>query len=259
MLTITDANYASMICNQFNFQASEATLKVTGLCPLNTIITGSTNTLDTALANLPGPTVCNYLFCSNKTKTALFHPAYLLYFSCLFTSYTTNLITSLFSTLTLLYPTLQITDVWETPSNHPTKETITEVLAKSNLHLQSVRTFNPYDASHICPTSIPDSDLPPQHKTKSRKHPGHNNPPPRLTASISPQLLSSWTQGSPPYPTQQPANCVLTFNNRNSSYIHHHLNAQQPPSPGCCKFSLRQPSPNPTPRSQPPRNYCSAQ
>ena len=119
-------------------------------------------------------------------------------------SYTTNLITSLFSTLTLLYPTLQITDVWETPSNHPTKETITEVLAKSNLHLQSVKSFNPYDASHIHPTPIPDSDLPLQKKTKSRKHPGHNNPPPRPTASISPQLPSSWSQGPPTQHNNQP-------------------------------------------------------
>jgi hypothetical protein len=148
MLTITDADYASMICDKFNFQPSEATLKVTGF-PLSTIITGSINTLGTALADLPDPTVCNYLFCSIEITTASFHPAYLLCFSCQFTSYTTNLITSLFPTLALLYPTLQITDVWETPSNHPTKETITEVLAKYNLHLQSVKSFNPYDASHI--------------------------------------------------------------------------------------------------------------
>ena len=203
MLTITDADYASMICDQFNFQASEATLKVTGLCSLSTIITGSTNTLGTALSDLPDPTVCNYLFRSIETTTASFHPAYLLCFSRQFTSYTTNLITSLFPTLALLYPTLQITDVWETPSNHPTKETITEVLAKSNLHLQAVKSFNPYDASHIRPTPIPDSDLP-QRKTKSRKHPGHNNPPPRPTASISPQLPSSWSQGPPTQHNNQP-------------------------------------------------------
>ena len=135
-----------MICDQFNFQASEATLKVTGLCSLSTIITGSTDTLGTALSDLPDPTVCNYLFRSIETTTASFHPAYLLCFSRQFTSYNTNLITSLFPTLALLSPTLQITDIWETPSNHPTKETITEVLAKSNLHLQSVKSFNPYDA-----------------------------------------------------------------------------------------------------------------
>jgi hypothetical protein len=139
----------------------------------------------------PRPNLCNYLFHSIETTNASSHPAYLLCFSRQFTSYTTKLITSLFPTLALLYPTLQITNVWETPSNHPTKETITEVLAKSNLHLQSVKSFNSYDASHIHPTPIPDSDLLPQRKTKSRKHPGHNNPPPRPTASISPQLPSS--------------------------------------------------------------------
>ena len=201
MLTITDADYASMIGDQFNFQASEATLKMTGICSLSTIITRSTNTQGTALANLPDPTVCNYHFCSIETTTASFDPAYLLCFSCQFTSYTTSLITSLIPTLALLYPTLQITEVWETSSNHPTKETITEVLAKSYLYLQSVKSFHPYDASHICPTPKPDSDLPPQHKAKSRKHPRHNNPPPRPTASISPQLPSSWTQGPLPNPT----------------------------------------------------------
>ena len=202
MLTITDADYAGMIFNQFNFKASEAPLKVTGLCPLSTIITESTNTLGTALADLPDSIVCTYLFCSIETTTASFHPVYLLCFSYQFTSYTTNLITSLFPTLALLYPTQLITNVWETPSNHPTIETITEVLTKSILHLQSVKSFTPYDASHIHPTPIPASDLLPQRKTKPRKHPGHNNPPPRPTASISPQLPSSWTQAPPPPPTQ---------------------------------------------------------
>ena len=96
MLTITDADYAGMICNQFIFQASEAPLKVTGLCPLSTIITGSTDTLGTSLTNLPDPTVCNYLFHSIKTPTVSFHPAYLVCFNHHFTSYTTILITSLF-------------------------------------------------------------------------------------------------------------------------------------------------------------------
>ena len=112
IVTITGADYASMIFNQFNFQASEATLKVTGLCLLTTIITGSTNTLDTAIVDLPDPTVCNYLFHIIETTTASSHPAYLLCFSRQYTSYTTNLITSLFPTLALLYPILQITDFW---------------------------------------------------------------------------------------------------------------------------------------------------
>ena len=136
----------------------------------------------------------------------------MLCFSCQFTSYTTNLITSLFPTLALLYPTLQITDIWETPSNHPTKETITEVLAKSNLHLQSVKLFNPYDASHICPTPISDSNLPPHQKTKSRKYPGHNNPAPPSAPSYpvaghspppSPPLPSTTTSQLCPHSQQQ--------------------------------------------------------
>ena len=52
MVTVTDANYASLICDQSEFQASETTLKVTGLQPLSTIITGSTDTLGTALTDL---------------------------------------------------------------------------------------------------------------------------------------------------------------------------------------------------------------
>ena len=59
MLTITDANYASLFCDQYEFQASETTLKVTGLQPLSTITAGSTDTLGTALTDIPDPTVCN--------------------------------------------------------------------------------------------------------------------------------------------------------------------------------------------------------
>ena len=139
--------------------------------------------------------VCNYLFHSIETTTSFSTSTYLLCFSHQFTSYTTNLIKSLFPTLSLLYPTLQITDVWENPSNHPTKETIAELLAHSKLHLQSVKSFNPYNASHIRPTPIPDTDLPPQRKIKSKRHPGHNIPSPRHTASNSPPLPSSWTRG----------------------------------------------------------------
>ena len=148
----------------------------------------------------------------------------MLCFSHQFTSYTTNLITSLFPTLALLYPTLQITDVWETPSNYPTKETITEVLAKTHVYLQSVKSFNPYDSSCIQPTPTPGFDLPPQPKNKIQKHLGHNNPPPRSTASISPQLSSSWTQ--PPPPTPNPR--------QNYTRVHPHIswgNPHTPPSP----------------------------
>ena len=194
MITITDSDYASLICDQLEFQASETTLKVTGLQPLSTIITGSTDTLGTALTDIPDPTVCNYLFCSIETTTSSSTSTYLLCFSHQFTSYTTNLIKSLFPTLSLLYPTLQITDVWEYPSNHPTKETIAELLAHSKLHLQSVKSFNPYNTSHIHPTPIPDIDLPSQRKTKSKRHPGQNNSSLRHTASTSPPIPSSWNR-----------------------------------------------------------------
>ena len=117
------------------FQASETTLKVTGLQPLSTIIAGSTNTLSTVLTDIPDPTVCNYLFCSIETTTSFSTSTYLLCFSRQITSYTTNHIKFIFPVLFHLYPTLQITDVWENPRNHPTKETIAELLAHSKLHL----------------------------------------------------------------------------------------------------------------------------
>ena len=66
MLSITDAAYASLLLEQNDFQASEATLKVPGLCPLNTVITGSTDNLGIALTNLPDPTACNYLFVASS-------------------------------------------------------------------------------------------------------------------------------------------------------------------------------------------------
>ena len=102
MLTIPDADYASLICDQYEFQASVTTLRVTGLQPLRTIITGSTDTLGTALTNIPDPTVCHYLFCSIETTTSFNTSTYLLCFSCQLTEYTTSLIKSFFPTLPLL-------------------------------------------------------------------------------------------------------------------------------------------------------------
>ena len=61
MLPITDSAYTSLLLDQNKFQASEAILKVPDLCPLNTTITGSTDTLGILLTNLPDPTACNYL------------------------------------------------------------------------------------------------------------------------------------------------------------------------------------------------------
>ena len=66
MLSITEAAYARFLLDQNSFQASEATLKVSNLCPLNTIITGSTDTLGTALTNLWQPyfmMLIQLLFC----------------------------------------------------------------------------------------------------------------------------------------------------------------------------------------------------
>ena len=108
--------YRCRLC-QYDFQPIQlpnlrSYSQLIGLCLLTTIITGSTNTLDTAIVDLPDPTVCNYLFHIIETTTASSHPAYLLCFSRQYTSYTTNLITSLFPTLALLYPILQITDFW---------------------------------------------------------------------------------------------------------------------------------------------------
>ena len=124
-----------------------------------------------------------------------------------------------------------------------------------------MKSFNPYNTSHICPTPIPDTDLPPQRKTKSKRHPGHNNPSPRHTASISPPLPSSWTRPPPPlpYPTQQPTIRVFSLNIRHSSYRHHHPNAQQTPSSGCSNLSLPQSIINSILTSQPPENHCSDQ
>ena len=176
--------------------------------------------------------MCNYLFCSIETTKSFSTSTYLLCSSRQFTSYATNLIKSLFQTLFLLYPTLQITNVWENPSNHPTKETIAELLAHSKLHLQSVRSFSPYNASHIYPTSIPNTDLPSQRKTKSKRHPRHNNPSPRHTASTSSPLPSSWTWPPPP-PSNSTTNqlCLL------SQQWTHQL---QTPSPKCSiTFKLR--------------------
>jgi hypothetical protein len=170
MLAIMDAGYASLICDQLDFQASEATLKVTCLCPLSSIITGSNSTLGTALAALPVLTVFNYLYCSIKSTTPSYHLAYLFCFCCQLTSYTASLIISTFPTLALLYPIKQSTTILETPRNPLTTETITELLAQSISHLLSVNSFNPYDNAHICPTSTPDSDHPSQQNKKSKQH-----------------------------------------------------------------------------------------
>ena len=69
MLSITVSAYASLLLNQNKFQAPEATVKVSDLCPLNTTITCSTDTLSIALTNLPNPTACNYLLHSIKPPT----------------------------------------------------------------------------------------------------------------------------------------------------------------------------------------------
>ena len=202
MLSITDAANASLLLEQNNFQASEATLKVLGLCPLNTVITGSTITLGIALTNLPDPTACNYLFCSIEPPLSSLNNVIFLCFNRQYTSYTSNLITSLYPTLALLYPDIQKTEVWITPSQHTSTSTISEILASSNSHLQTVMTFNLYNNCHVHQTPTPDSDLPPPTRHKHPKqHPKQHpkektNPSPRQEASTSPQPeQNSWTTG----------------------------------------------------------------
>ena len=88
MISITDAAYASLLLEQNDFQASEATLKVLGLYPLNTVIAGSTDTLGIALTNLPDPTACNYLFCSIEPPLSPQNNVIFLCFNRQFISYT---------------------------------------------------------------------------------------------------------------------------------------------------------------------------
>ena len=216
MLSITDAAYASLQLEQNDFQASEATLKVPGLYPLNTDITGSTDTLGSTLTNLPDSTACNYLFCSIEPLS----PQNNVIFLCLnrqYTSYTSNLITSLFPTLALLYPDIQKTEVWITPNQHTSTSTLSEILASSNFHLQTVMTFNPYNNCHVHQTPTPDSDLPPTCHVHPNKHPnqqprGKPNPSPRQQASTSPQSdQNSWTIGPYIQPNNQPTILSITI------------------------------------------------
>ena len=135
MLSITDSAYASLLLDQNKFQASHATLKVPDICPLNTAITGSTDTLGIALTNLPEPTACNYLFCSIEPPLTPENSFIYLYYNQQYSSYTSSLITSLFSTLALLYPEIQKTEVWQTSSQHTCTATISELLTCSNTQL----------------------------------------------------------------------------------------------------------------------------
>ena len=102
MLSITDSAYASLHLDQNKFQTSEATLKVPDLFPLNTTITGSTDTLGIALTNLPNPTACNYLLCSIEPPLTPENNLNFLCYNWQYSSYTSSLITSLFPTLDLI-------------------------------------------------------------------------------------------------------------------------------------------------------------
>ena len=114
------------------FQASEATLKVPDLCALDTTITGSTDTLSIALTNLPDPTACNYLLCSIEPPLTPGNNFIFLCYNRQYSYYTSNLITSLFPTLDLLYPEIQKTEVWQTPNQHTCISTISELLTSSD-------------------------------------------------------------------------------------------------------------------------------
>lgn len=71
MLFITGAAYGTFLLDQNYFKVSEAILKVSELCPVNTSITGSTDTLVIALTNLSYPTACNHLLCSMEPTMTL--------------------------------------------------------------------------------------------------------------------------------------------------------------------------------------------
>ena len=205
MLTITDAAYASFLLDQNTFQASEATLKVSNLCPLNTIITGFTDTLGTALANLPDPTACNYLLCSIEPPLFPENNFISLCFHRQFASYTSNLITSLYPTLALLYPEIQKTEVWITPNQHNCTNTISEIQASSNSHLQAIMIFKAYSNTQSNQTPRTDSDLPPRF-LHTKQHPkGKPSPPHRPQAPTSPQPYhNSWTKSPHIQPNNQP-------------------------------------------------------
>jgi hypothetical protein len=208
MLSIADAAYDSLLLEQNDFQASEATLKVPGLCPLNTVITGSTDTLGIALTNLPDPTACNYLFCSIEPPLSPQNNVIFLCFNRQFTPYTSSLITSLYPIIALLYPEIQKTEVWITPNQHTSTSTISEILASSNSHLQTVMTFNPYNNGHVHQALTPVSNLPPTQHIHPK---GNPNPSPMPQASTSPQPdQNSWTAGPHIQPNNQPTISSIT-------------------------------------------------
>ena len=139
-----------------------------------------------------------------------------LCFNRQYTSYTSNLITSFYPTLALIYPEIQKTEVWITPNQHTSTSTISEILASSNSHLQTVMIFNPYNNGNVHQTPIPDSDLPPTRHPYPKQHPkqhpkGKPNPSPRPQASTSPQPdQNSWTMGPHIQPNNQPTISSIT-------------------------------------------------
>ena len=115
--------------------------------------------LGIALTNLPDPTACNYLFCSIEPPLSPQNNVIFLCYTRQSASYTSNLITSLYPTIALLYPEIQKTEVLIAPNQHTSSSIISEILASSDSHLQTVMTFNPYNNGHVHQTPTPDYDL----------------------------------------------------------------------------------------------------
>lgn len=93
----------------------KTTHKVNKLCSLESFIAASMSTIDTALANLPYPAACSFLFCAIETTISSINPntpsASVIGF------FQTH--PSLFSHYSPFHPDKWIYDVWQTPSNNP--------------------------------------------------------------------------------------------------------------------------------------------
>ena len=64
MLSTSDAAYSGLFLDQNKFPAKETNLKANCICPLQTIISGSSSFLGNTLVNLSHSTGCHFLPCS---------------------------------------------------------------------------------------------------------------------------------------------------------------------------------------------------
>ena len=115
------------------------------------------------------------------------------------------------SNTSTLYPEIQKTEVWITPNQHNCTNTISEIQASSNSHLQAVMTYNPYSNTQPNQIPTPDSELPPRF-LQTKQHPkGKPNHSHRPQASTSPQPYhNSWTKGPHIQPNNQPTISSIT-------------------------------------------------